>query len=91
MIWRMTKEQVEAYVLWLHDILLHLWISTTMKSYDPLTIEEVEWWYIAHTYVYDMIDWGRHHPRETLEEIKKEILDETLEEIKYFYTDIGYD
>ena len=65
-----TKEQIEAYALALMDVLLAIGAyDGNVKSYDPLTVHpdddycyaEKQVYQIAHTYVFDLRDGGRHH------------------------------
>ena len=49
-------------------------IDSFDKSYDPLVIEGN----IAHSYVFDLADGGRHHPFGSLEELER-MLDKELD------------
>lgn len=48
------------------------------KSYDPLLIEGN----VAHSYVFDLEDGGRHHPFRNLDHLETMLDDEILQEIK---------
>ena len=48
------------------------------KSYDPLTIEGN----IAHSYVFDFRDGGRHHPFKNLSELEEMLMEEGINSIK---------
>ena len=76
-----SKDFVEGYAQACWDILLKLKIQDGYcKSYDPLTIDEKE--KIAHSYVFDLWNGGRHHKYETLEQVTAAILNEVTEMIK---------
>jgi hypothetical protein len=79
-----TDRDVEVYAKALYDLEATLYECWHMKSYDPLTIEDSERGRVAHTYVFDLWDGGRHHPLEgkTNEELAKAMFDETLERIR---------
>jgi hypothetical protein len=81
---KLTPEQqkyLEGYAAALQDLQLSLtgdnWCS---KSYDPLTCEAE----VMHSYAFDMKDGGRHHKvrdYQTMEDIKKVLLEETSQAI----------
>ena len=53
------------------------------KSYDPLEIELMaNGSGIAHSYVFDLGDGGRHHPFVSLVELEKRLEKEAIEEIR---------
>ncbi|MHA1280747.1 MAG: hypothetical protein ACTSQ8_26670 [Candidatus Helarchaeota archaeon] len=74
------KECVIEYLAWkLWSILLDLDIQDGhSKSYDPLVIDED----VAHSYVFDMEDGGRHHSYKNLKHLEEMLYKETLEQIK---------
>ena len=75
---KLTKKDVEAYAEACWDLLIKLEIyDGGGKMYDPLTIEGK----IAHSYVFDLWTGGRHHPFNSLEELKDKILEETTNSI----------
>lgn len=79
-----SQEQryLEGYGAALQDILFQLTGSNgCSKSYDPMTCTPQT----LHSYAFDMKDGGRHHPvldYRNLEEIKKVLLDQVLQEIR---------
>ena len=75
---KLNKNDVESYAMACWDILQGLDLSDSCKIYDPLTIEGKT----AHSYVFDLSDGGRHHPFKSLEQLKEDILKETIERIK---------
>jgi hypothetical protein len=78
------ERDVESYAQALWDILLELGIQDGhSKSYDPLTIEGK----IAHTYVFDLEDGGRHHEFKDLEQLRVMMLKETAAAITTFLND----
>lgn len=48
------------------------------KMYDPLVIKDN----IAHSYVFDMEDGGRHHEFKDLEHLEKMLMDEGIRQIQ---------
>src|SRR5579884_2824972 len=48
------------------------------KSYDPLTIEG----HVAHSYVFDFEDGGRHHPFRDYEHLERMLVDEGVKAIR---------
>ena len=48
------------------------------KSYDPLIIDGK----IAHTYLFDLEDGGRHHPFRTYDHLQTMMINETIKECK---------
>lgn len=69
----------EGYFQALWDVLLELEIKDGhCKSYDPLTIEGK----MAHSYVFDLWDGGRHHIFKTHKQLQKAALKETIQQIK---------
>ena len=77
---KLNERDIEAYAHACYDILLELGIEDGIgKMYDPLTIEDK----IAHSYVFDLKDGGRHHPFTSLQELKNDILEETVKSIKH--------
>lgn len=76
---KLTKESVEAIADVLHGIRMELRISDGHgKTYDPLEIEDN----IAHTYVFDLEDGGRHHPIKDLPDLVRQMFEETVRNIK---------
>ena len=78
---QLSITNVEILAKWISELLFRLGIHDTFKSYDPLTIEETEEWYIAHTYCFDMEWWWRHHKRDSLQQILEEIINSAYEDI----------
>jgi len=71
----LTNNDLEAYAHGCYDILKKLGIfDGHCKAYDPLTIENNT----AHSYVFNLQDGGRHHPFESLEQLRIDILSETV-------------
>ena len=61
------------------NILLKLEIQCGhCKMYDPLVIEGN----VAHTYVFDLDDGGRHHPFENYKHLEKMMDEEMFRELK---------
>lgn len=80
---KLTKDDVESYAHALYHVLLELEIfDGHCKMYDPLTIDEDA--KIAHSYVFDL-EGGRHHPYASLEALKNDLLEETIDLIKNDY------
>lgn len=78
------KEYVEGYAQACWDILIGLDIQDGYcKSYDPLTIDENT--KVAHSYVFNLWDGGRHHSYENMEQIMRGLEKETLELVKEEY------
>lgn len=78
------ENYVEIYAQACYDIILKLGIQDGhCKSYDPMTIDTDN--KIAHSYVFDLWDGGRHHPYESLEQIKDSVLEETVKCIENEY------
>lgn len=50
------------------------------KSYDPMEIDLIE--KIAHSYVFDLEDGGRHHPFKNLEHLEEMMDAELIKRIK---------
>lgn len=75
---KLTKNDVESYAQACWEILCELGLSDTSKIYDPLTIQGKT----AHSYIFDLRDGGRHHSFKNLEELKNDILEETINLIK---------
>uniref|UniRef100_A0A6H2A3H4 Uncharacterized protein n=1 Tax=viral metagenome TaxID=1070528 RepID=A0A6H2A3H4_9ZZZZ len=76
---KLTKNDIESYAQACFEILLGLELyDGGGKMYDPLTIVGKT----AHSYVFDLKDGGRHHRFESLEELKNDILEETINIIK---------
>jgi len=50
------------------------------KSYDPLVIEGN----IAHSYIFDLEDGGRHHPFKDLAHLEEMLMDEGIKRIRYW-------
>lgn len=81
----LSKRDLEAYALALYDVLLELEVMDGhCKSYDPLTFDK-ENPKLVHSYIFDLKDGGRHHIFETLETLRKELLEETTNNIRYNY------
>jgi len=76
---KLTNRDIEFYAQALWDLLQEIGLRDGhCKIYDPLTIEGE----IAHSYVFDLMDGGRHHSFNNLEELRENLLRETAEEIK---------
>jgi hypothetical protein len=73
---------LEGYAAALQDLQLALTGDNfCSKHYDPMTCEAT----IIHSYAFNMKDGGRHHEvsdYESLEEIQKTLMEETLTAIK---------
>ena len=67
---KLTARDVEFYVQGMYDLAVRLGCDSGRKVYDPLTIEGN----IAHSYVMDLRDGGRHHPFDTLEQLADDAL-----------------
>ena len=75
---KIEARDIEAYAQACWDILLELGIQDGhCKMFDPMTIEGNT----AHSYVFDLEDGGRHHRFSNLEELRKNILTETISSI----------
>ena len=68
------------------------------KSYDPLTIEytpsiECPECGVAHSYVFNLWDGGRHHDFRTFRQLEDGMIREIIEDIKSFIQEVkhGYD
>lgn len=73
------KEQTIEYLahqLWF--ILTELGMDDHHKTYDPLTIDG----HIAHSYVFDLEDGGRHHKFNDIKDLEQSLLKETIQQIK---------
>ena len=78
---KLTEEDVESYAHACYDLILALTDNDShRKMYDPLTIEDK----LAHSYVFELNDGGRHHKFKNLESLKDTILKETIERIKTY-------
>jgi hypothetical protein len=87
-----TIRDVEVYATALEDIRYAFDMARSGKSYDPMTIEQITTSegtrYIAHSYAFDLWDGGRHHEAESLERIRKGMLDEVVRNLKE-HIDLG--
>lgn len=73
------KEQVLEYLArQLYFILTELGMDDHHKTYDPLTIEGG----IAHSYVFELGDGGRHHKFSSLLELENLMVTEVIQSIK---------
>lgn len=73
------KEQVLEYLArQLYFILTELGMDDHHKTYDPLTIEGG----IAHSYVFELGDGGRHHKFSSLSELENLMVTEVIQTIK---------
>ena len=78
-----NARDIEVYAQACWEILLGLGIQDGhCKMYDPMTIQDNT----AHSYVFDLKDGGRHHSFSDLEELKNDVLSETVEQIKNLLT-----
>ena len=59
-------------------------LESHCKSYDPLLIEGT----IAHSYVFDMKDGGRHHGFKDYKDLETMLMDETINHIKNKIDDV---
>lgn len=58
------------------------------KSYDPLTIElDTRGGGVAHSYVYNFRDGGRHHPFHSLHELEEWLTEEAIQSVRRGYQD----
>jgi hypothetical protein len=80
----LTKEQKEEVLMWFAR---KLWVLLEEgsgnpdyygKAYDPLLIEGN----IAHSYVFDFQDGGRHHDFENLSDLEKMLMQEGIDTIQ---------
>ena len=79
------KHHLEGYALGLTDLVRKVtYNSMCSKSYDPMTIDDVE----MHSYAFNLKDGGRHHPLSDYENIK-EIKDLMLKEAADEFLEIG--
>ena len=91
-----TKEQIEAYAKALFDIMLEVGAyNGNSKIYDPLTIHpdencctaEKQTRQVAHTYVFDLRDGGRHHDQGAgwtdLEDLREQMLKQAAQLIQH--------
>lgn len=79
---KLTKNDIESYAHACYELLTELGIQDGHhKMYDPLTIEGN----VAHSYVFDLEDGGRHHYFNDLGHLRKMILEETANIIKEDY------
>lgn len=54
------------------------------KSYDPLTVEvDSRGGGVAHSYVFDFHDGGRHHPFHSLRELEEWLTEEAIQAVAY--------
>ena len=71
-----TAAEVEAFACGLYEGLLAAGVEDVGgKSYDPLTIDEER--KVAHSYVFNLWDGGRHHEYKTLRGLAYWLLFET--------------
>jgi hypothetical protein len=80
----LTDDQKERVLEWFAH---KLWVileegrgdaDYTGKMYDPLVIEGN----IAHSYVFDLEDGGRHHPFSNLQHLEKMLVDEGIKQVQ---------
>ena len=81
----MTKKECEMYVRGMFDLYWMIGGDTHCKSYDPLTFEDN----IAHSYVLDLEDGGRHHTYKSIEDVANRALLELAERVIYEFKDGG--
>lgn len=77
----LTREQKEEVLMWFARklwVLLGKWRAYHCKHYDPLVIEGN----IAHSYVFNLDDGGRHHEFRDLEHLEKMMMDEGIRRIE---------
>jgi len=81
-----TDRDLEAYAQALYDVWLALGVQDGHhKSYDPLTIERTTHRTVAHSYVFDLWDGGRHHEWDgEPEALRKALLEEAVMSIRGF-------
>lgn len=75
-----TDRDTEAYAHALYDLMEEFCPCGHHKSYDPLTIvREAGRPAVAHSYVFDLWDGGRHHDMagKTLDDLRLAMLKET--------------
>lgn len=75
---RITSSIVEAYIQGMYDLYIELGGDTHCKIYDPITIEGN----IAHSYVFEFNDGGRHHSFGKLEDLMEMARKEIARSIK---------
>ena len=76
---KLKPRDVEMYVQGMYDLYLELGGESHCKMYDPLTIEGR----VAHSYVFNLQDGGRHHSFETLEKLADDCLKEMAKQTRY--------
>lgn len=77
----LKKDFVEGYAAACWHILLGLGVQDGhSKTYDPMTIDEVG--KVAHSYVFDLWDGGRHHHYENLEQIIEAVKKEAVSSLE---------
>lgn len=75
--WR--DRDLEAYAEALQDIMNEFGDYGPHKSYDPLSISREDGKLVAHSYVFDLWDGGRHHAWDgDPEKLRKAMLAETV-------------
>ena len=80
---KLNKRDAEAYAHACYDILNGVTGESGSKMYDPLTIIGQ----VAHSYVFNLKDGGRHHSFESIESLIGLMRDETIENINNFIED----
>ena len=78
---KLNARDIEAYAHACWDLIQEFTGDNHCKMYDPLTIEGN----IAHSYIFNLKDGGRHHKFKDLEELRKLMLKETIEMIRNTY------
>lgn len=74
-----TAEKLVGFVEGATFVMGLMGCELVFKSYDPLSITEND--KVAHTYMYDLLDGGRHHPYESLGELAETFVKEILFEV----------
>jgi hypothetical protein len=67
-----TAREVEAYIAGAYELLLSMGADGHGKSYDPMIVDEEKM--VAHSYVLNLWDGGRHHDYESLKQIVRTAL-----------------
>lgn len=84
----LTHPQKMAVLEWLAKHLWYVMEESTdrdyhCKSYDPLTLESrSDGTGVAHSYVFDMWDGGRHHEYTTLTQVEEAMVSEVVGTIR---------
>lgn len=81
----LTARDLEFYTQGIWDLWVMLTGESHCKYYDPMTINADE--KIAHSYVLDLQDGGRHHPYQALDILQADILSEFAKKFRTLFAD----